>query len=160
TLAYTSTTTASRLFNMNGGTMTVASGKTVTLSGNSVVNTYLAGSGTFATSATGAQFVNDNIQPAVTIASGSAADQFFHVNNSGRVTVAAGVNSAGTGTTLNFNGFINQGSGTLSVGANAKNNLADFQSYGIVNLDPATVTETYLQSTKLTNTGASQLYFN
>jgi autotransporter-associated beta strand protein len=160
TLAYTNSTTASRSFNMSGGTMTVASGKTVTLNGNSVVSTYLDGSGTFATSATGAQFVNDNIQAAVSVISNSAADQFFHVNNSGRVTVAAGVNSAGTGTNTTFNGVINQGSGTLSVGANAKNSLSNFQSYGTVNLDPATITQTYTQSTKLTNVGTSQLYFN
>jgi autotransporter-associated beta strand protein len=160
TLAYTNTTTASRSFNMNGGTIAVASGKTVTLNGNSVVSTYLDGSGTFATSATGAQFVNDNIQAGVTVTSNSSADQFFHVNSSGRVTVAAGVNSAGTGTTTTFNGLINQGSGMLSVGANAKNNLANFQSYGTVNLDPATITQTYTQSTKLTNVGTSQLYFN
>jgi autotransporter-associated beta strand protein len=160
TLAYSNTTTTGRSINMNGGTVTVAAGKTVTLNGNAVVSTYLAGSGTFATSAGGAQFVNDNTMPAVSITSNSSADQFFHVNNSGRLTVAAGVNSAGTSTTVNFNGFINQGSGSLTVGANSQANFADFQTYGTLTLNPAALTQTFSQTTLLSNAGASQAYFN
>src|SRR5207302_3526130 len=57
-----------------------------------------------------------------------------------------------------FDGFINQGSGSITVGAVSKVNASDFQTYGVLTINPAVVGSG--QSTILTNTGFSQLFFN
>jgi hypothetical protein len=93
----------------------------------------------------------------VTIQSNSAADRFVHSTNSGPFTVAAGVNTAGTSTVVNLNGFTNQGLGAVTVGAGSRINVANFQSYGTVTLNPAT---TAGQITLLTNLGTAPLGFN
>src|SRR5205823_6625185 len=75
----------------------------------------------------------------VTITSANSGDRFVNFTNSGVLNVAAGVNTNGTSTTVNFNGMTNQGSGSITIGAASQLNVATFQSYGTLKLNPATV---------------------
>ena len=59
-----------------------------------------------------------------------------------------------------FDGFSNQGSGSITVGAVSQVNASDFQTYGTLTINPATVTENFSQTTKVTNVGTAPLYFN
>jgi autotransporter-associated beta strand protein len=160
TLTFTGTTATSKTFAMGNGTITVANGQTVTFNGSQVSSAYLDGPGSYATGASGAQFINVNTTPATAITSNSAADTFRNVSNSAALTVAAGVNSAGTGSTVTFNNFTNQGLGSVTIGANSKMNVSNFQSYGTLTLNPATITETFTQATLLKNVGTAPLGFN
>jgi hypothetical protein len=113
------------------------------------------GSGIFATDATnGARFVAVTTTPSVSIASNSASDQFVHFTNGGSLTVAGGL----TAGAVTFNGLINQGSGSITVGAASRVNASNFQSYGTLTLTPAAVGSG--QTTLLTNVGTAPLGFN
>jgi hypothetical protein len=161
TLSFTGTTATARSFNMNGGTVAVTGGHTVTLNGGTVSAAMLDGAGTFATDATnGARFVNVTTLTSVAVTSNSAADQFVHFTNSGALNVAPGVNVAGTSTVVNFNGFTNQGSGSVTLGQNSQVNVSNFQSYGTLTLAPGTFNGTSGNVTQLTNTGTAPLFFN
>src|SRR5207249_2602964 len=59
-------------------------------------------------------------------------------------------------TPVTFDGFVNQGSGSITVGAYTHVNVANFQSYGTLTLKYTPSTGT----TQLTNTGMSDLFFN
>jgi fibronectin-binding autotransporter adhesin len=159
TLAFTGTTTTGRSFAMNGGTISVATGQVVTFNGGQVSGATLDGTGGIATDATnGAQFVNVTTSPSVTVTSNSPADQFVHVTNGAVFNVAPGVNTTSAATTpVNLNGFTNQGSGSITIGAGSRTNVANFQSYGLMNLAPATVTG---QITEVINKGGSAMFFN
>jgi fibronectin-binding autotransporter adhesin len=161
-LNYSDNATTARIFNLSGGTLTVASGKTLTLNGSLVAGgAYLDGTGTFVTDpVNGAVFNSVAALPTVTITSNSPKDQFVRFNNSGALLVAPAVNSAGTSSTTNFNNFLNQGLGSVTIGAQAQVNVSNFQSYGTVTVNPATVTESFSQTTLATNVGASTLSFN
>ena len=93
--------------------------------------------------------------PSVAITSNSANDQFVHFNNSAALSVAAGINTTGASTVVNLNGFINQGLGSITIGAGSIINVANFQSYGTLTLAAGTAQ----QPTMLVNTGTSPLYF-
>ena len=166
---FTGTTTTAKSFAMNGGTVSVAGGQTVSLNGSVVTNAFLDGGGTFATSSTlGAQFVNVTATQSVTITSNNAADQFVHFTNSGKLNIAEGVGSDGTspiGVTLN--GFTNQGTGSLTIDTptspnpsqtGAFVNVTNFQSYGTLTINTATIGTN--QIALLTNVGSSPLAFN
>jgi fibronectin-binding autotransporter adhesin len=166
-LSFTGTTTTSRAFAMNGGTIAVAAGKVVTFNGSQVSGATLDGAGTFATNpTTGAQFIDVTTTPSVSITSNSAKDQFVNFTNgadaSGAthtgLTVAPGINTAGTSTVTNFNGFVNRGSGSVTIGAASVVNVSAFQSDGVLTLNPAVVGSG--QFTEIVNTGPSQLFFN
>ena len=92
---------------MNGGVVTIAAGKTLTFNGSTVSGTYLDGAGTFATN--GAQLVNVTTTASAKVNSANAVDQLVHFTNNGAMTVAAGLNTTGTSTTVNFNGFTTAG---------------------------------------------------
>jgi autotransporter-associated beta strand protein len=158
TLNFTGTTATAKSFAMGGGTMSVAAGQTATFAGGTVSSAVLDGPGTFAVN--GAQLINVQTTASAQMISTAATDQFRHVVNSGALTVAPGVNQAGTGTTVNLNGFINEGLGSVTIGAQAQTNVGAFQTYGTVTINPATVTETFSQTTLLTNVGAGPLGFN
>src|SRR5262249_49459380 len=99
------------------------------------------------------------IQPSLSITSNIAADVFRNVNNSAALSVAPGVNSAGTSSTVNFRSFVNQGLGTMTLGANSQVNVAGFQSYVTLTLAPGTNPGGGLV-TQLVNVGTSALGFN
>jgi autotransporter-associated beta strand protein len=152
TLSYVATTSSNKSFNLAGGTLAVSAGAVLTLNGGTVTNGFLRGAGTLSTSAaTGAQFGAVTAQPAITIASNSGLDRFVNFSNGGMLNVAAGLASPVT-----FSGFVNQGSGSITVGADSKVNASDFQSYGLLTLKPAVSG----QLTLLTNTGTSPMFFN
>ncbi len=157
TLAFTGTTTTARSFAMAGGTITVASSQTVILNGSVVSGATLDGTGTFATSATnGAQFLTVTSTPSVAIASNSAKDQFVHFTNSAALTFVGGLNPTVSTAISNLNGFTNEGSGAVTIGAGSAINAANFQTYGTLTLAPNTTSA----PTVFTNTGTAPLGFN
>jgi autotransporter-associated beta strand protein len=155
TLAVTGTTTTTKSVNMSGGTVTVAAGQTLTFNGGQVTSTYLDGTGTVATGASGATFNNVTTTPSVTVTSNSSADKFVHFTNGGAFNVAPGLT-----TPVTLNGFTNQGSGSVTVGQNSQVNVANFQSYGTLTLNPGTFNGTSGGVTQITNTGSAPMYFN
>jgi autotransporter-associated beta strand protein len=157
-LLITGSTVTQKNFAMGNGTITVPANQTLTLYGGTVSSALLDGAGTYLVN--GAQLVNVSTMPSTNLTSNTAADQFRHVNNSGAITVSPGVNQSGVSTTLNFNGFTNQGLGSLTVGAQAQVNVANFQTYGSMTVNPATVTQNFSQTTLVTNQGAGPLGFN
>src|SRR5205807_3123685 len=62
--------------------------------------------------------------------------------------------------TIGLSLFTNQGSGSVTVGAVNVVNVSDFQTYGTVTINPATVTQNFSRTTLMTNIGSSPLYFN
>ena len=80
------------------------------------------------------RFANVTITPSVTVTSNSNADQFVHFTNGGTFNVAAGT----IATPVTFNGFTNEGSGSVTVNQNDVVNVANFQSYGTLTLNPGT----------------------
>jgi autotransporter-associated beta strand protein len=154
-LNYTLTTTTARTLGLNGGTLAVAAGATLTLNGAMVSSGYLGGSGTFATDPTnGSRFANATSLPLATIASNSAADYFLNFTNGGAFKIAVnGFTAAPT-----VDGFTNQGSGSVTLAPNSGLNVANFQSYGLLTLNPGAVGSGQL--TLLRNTGGAPLYFN
>jgi autotransporter-associated beta strand protein len=158
-LAFSGTTTTTKSFAMDSGTINAASGITVTFNGGTVSAAYLDGSGTYATStANGALFQDDTSTSSANIASNSVHDQFHHFSNSATLTVAAGINDDDTSTTVLFNDFTNQGTGSITISQNAKVNVADFESYGNLTLDPGTTSNG--DYTLITNVGSTDLAFN
>ena len=161
TVNFTGTTTTTKSFTMNSGTLAVAASKTLTINGGTVAGAFLDGSGTFATGPTnGARFVNVTTTPSVTVTSNSAADQFTHFINNGTLNVAAGVNTAASAANVSFNGFTNEGSGSITVGQNSAVNVANFQSYGTLTLNPGTFNGSSGNFTQLINLGSSKLFFD
>jgi autotransporter-associated beta strand protein len=161
TVTYTATNTAHNTFVLDNGTLSAPSGVTLTLNGGQISGGFLAGSGTFATSAAnGATFEDMTSLASVTIASNNASDQFVNFTNSATLNVAAGINTSGAGTTTNFSSFLNQGLGSITIGAASRINVANFQSYGVLTLNPAAVGNPNNQATLITNTGTSALTFS
>jgi autotransporter-associated beta strand protein len=155
TLAYSNSVTTTRSFAMNGGTVNIAAGKTLTFNGSSVANAYLDGAGSFVTGAAGAAFNGVTTTPSVALTSASTADQFVHFTNGGSITFSSGPAAA-----VSVNGFVNQGSGAVTLGQNSLVNAANLQSYGTLTLNPGTFNGTTGNVTQLTNTGNSNLSFN
>ena len=151
------------------GVVTMLSGLTVTFDNGPVYGSVYGGGllegadSIFATDATdGAAFVNLNFDGGVTVVSNSPADYFKNVNNYATLDVTAGVNSTGANTVNTFGGdyggFVNESSGTIEIGAGAQVNASNFQSYGTMILDPATVGGS--EYTLFTNTGTATLALN
>jgi fibronectin-binding autotransporter adhesin len=154
TLRFTSSFSTARQFTLNGGTMEAPAGVNVTLNTAAVTGGFLKGPGTFTMNGGATLVGSSTANNAVVNIIGAAS--FANFSNSGVFGVAAGI--GGTPTTIS--NFINQGSGTMTVGATSAVNAADFQSYGTMTFNPATVTENYSQTTLMTNTGSTPLYFN
>jgi autotransporter-associated beta strand protein len=159
TLSYVANVSTINAFNLGGSTLAVGSGASVTLIGSTVTGGYLGGPGTFSTNAAaGSAFANATSLPDAKIISNSPADRFLNFTNGGALTVAAGVNTAGTSSTVNLNGFTNEGSGSITIGAASKISVANFESYGTLTINPAVVGSG--QKTLLTNIGGAPLGFN
>jgi T5SS/PEP-CTERM-associated repeat protein len=103
---------------------------------------------------TGASFTGTSSSNSAVINVAGAAT-LTNFSNSGSLSVNAGISPVPV-----FSTFINQGAGSLTVGANSKVSLLDFQTYGTMTVSPATITENFSQTTLLTNNGSSQLNFN
>ena len=169
TLSYSANTSTSKSFNLGGGILAVNAGAVLTINGGSITSGFLNGAGTFATDPTnGGRFANVTSQPGVTIVANSVNDRFVNFTNGGILNVAEGVGAIGTPpTAVNFSGFTNQGSGSITVASpvtpapaqtGAFLNVSNFQSYGTLTVNPATVGSG--QSSLITNVGTSPLGFN
>jgi autotransporter-associated beta strand protein len=153
-LQYTASSSTARTYTLDsGGTVAVAAGQTLTLNGARVNGGFLAGPGTFA--ATGGTVLTGGTTYSSTPVSVTGAASFVNFSNGGPLTSAAGLTSP-----VAFTRFINQGSGAVTVGATSPLSVSDFQTYGTLTINPATVSENYSQTTKVTNIGTSPLYFN
>jgi autotransporter-associated beta strand protein len=151
-LIYNASTSTSRTF-FNSGTVTASTGVTVTLNGANVYGGFLRGFGTFALTNGASLTGNSTFNTLSTTLTGTGS--YVNFSNGGNLTI-----TAGSGNFATFNGFINQGSGAITAGAQSTILATDFQTYGTLTVNPATVTENFSQTTKMTNFGASQLYFN
>jgi autotransporter-associated beta strand protein len=152
TLEFTNTTVTSRTITLNGGTMTVDAGQFLSLINATVGGGFLHGPGTFVVN--GALLTGNSTSNNVVV-NVVGAGSFSNFSNSGAMSL-----TQGPGVTATFSTFINQGSGSITMGAQSPLNVADFQSYGTLTITPATITENYSQTTKLTNVGTTPLAFN
>jgi autotransporter-associated beta strand protein len=157
TLSYLQSSTTTKSFNLNGGgTISIATGQTLTFNNGTVTSGILDGGGTIATDPTnGARFANVTSTASVTIASNSPVDRFVNFTNGGTLNVGANINSS-TQPTPTFNSFINDGSGNITINANTLMNVANFETYGTLTLSPGTGGN----ATQITNKGSSNLFFN
>jgi fibronectin-binding autotransporter adhesin len=159
TLAFSASTTTTRSFTINGGSLSAPAGVVVTFNGANVAGGYLAGSGFFATNgANGAYLAGLTIRAATTIYSNSSADQILNVTNNGTLNIGvADANNAGGNihitTPVAISNLTNQG--TMTIGANVPVNVVGAQSYGTLNIANGTTVRTLL-----TNTGTSPLFFD
>ena len=150
TLRYTANAATARTFNLAGGTLEAPAGVTLTLDGAAVNGGFLRGAGTFAV--TGGTVLNGATTASSTAVTVTGPASFVNFTNGGRLTVAAGPAAP-----TDFNLVTNQGSGSITVGPASKLNAVDFQTYGLLTLNPGPSAGS---ATRLTNTGTSPLYFN
>ncbi|HEY1375221.1 MAG TPA: autotransporter-associated beta strand repeat-containing protein, partial [Gemmataceae bacterium] len=151
TLRYTGTTTSSRTFNLNFGTLAAASGATVTLTGATVNGGFMAGPGAFAV--TGGSALNGVTTFASTGITVTGAASFVNVTSGGPLALTAGA-AAPTPLTR----FTNQGSGSVTVSGGSIAAVSDFQSYGVVSI--ANAPGGFAAANRLSNFGTSPLSFN
>jgi autotransporter-associated beta strand protein len=138
---------------LSGGYVTVVSGATATYNGAAVMNGFLDGPGTFVV--TGGAALSGVTTSASAVISQAGPASFVNFTNGGSLNVAAALTGPSS-----LSSFTNQGSGLVTVGANSPLNASDFQTYGTLTINPATVTQNFSQTTKVTNTGTTPLYFN
>jgi fibronectin-binding autotransporter adhesin len=148
TLSFTGSTTTRRAI-ANSGAITVAAGQTLTLSGATVGGGFLRGVGTYAV--TGGASLTGVTTFAATAVNVTGAASFANFTNGGTLAIAGNLAAQVT-----MNGFSNQGSGSVTVGAGSTVNAAEFQTYGVLTLSPNTTAA----PTQLTNTGPAPLFFN
>jgi fibronectin-binding autotransporter adhesin len=149
-LLFTANVTTGRTFNLNSSALAPAAGLSITYSGATVNGGFLRGPGTQVITG-GATFSGVTaFADAVINLTGSGS--FTNFTNCGTLTVAAGLT-----TPTVFNGFSNEGSGSITVGAGSKANAVAFQSYGLLTLNPGSSSSA---ATQITNTGTTPLYFN
>jgi autotransporter-associated beta strand protein len=153
TLQYSGTPTTARTFNLNFGTLAAAAGATATLNGATIIGGFMRGPGTFVL--TGGTTLAGVTTAGSTTINVTGPASFVNVTNGATLNVAPALAVP----TL-FSLFTNQGSGAITVGATSAVNANDFQSYGTLSINPATVTENFSQTTLVTNVGTSPLYFN
>jgi autotransporter-associated beta strand protein len=155
TLSYGSSTTTSRNYNLVSGAIGVAAGQTLTLSGGSIGGGFVVGPGTLALS--GGSTLGGTTTAASLVISVTGSAGFFHVTNGATMNLAAGLP-----TPITFSLLTNEGSGSITVGQDSQLNVADFQSYGTLTLNPGSYNSNTNTGnvTLLTNTGSSPLYFN
>jgi hypothetical protein len=152
-LQYAASQSTGRTFNLNYGTLSVIGGTTLNLNAATVNGGFVTGPGTF-TATGGTAFNGVTTTPSAVINQLSGAT-FVNVTNGGALSVASGSANPGS-----FNRFTNQGSGSVTLAASSALTATEFQTYGTLTINPATVTETYSQTTPMTNVGTTPLYFN
>ena len=116
-LEYTGTSSTSRSFVLDGGTIVVDAGQTLTvgssITGDSIHKGYLQGPGTFASPTSGLLggpiYTYIIARPSATINSRTADVQFVHFDNSATIYLNSGSNT--TFMTTTFNDFKNEGRG-------------------------------------------------
>jgi fibronectin-binding autotransporter adhesin len=149
TLRYTADATTARTFNLTGGKLEAPAGVTLTLSGAAVNGGFIRGAGTFVV--TGGATLSAATTLNGTTINQTGAASFTDFTNGGVLNLAAGLPDP-----VSLDGFTNQGSGVVTVGAGSQVNASDFQSYGVVTLNPGSAAT----PTLLTATGGSAIYLN
>jgi autotransporter-associated beta strand protein len=148
TVLYTANTSTSRTFNGNNGTLATAASVNLFIAG-AVNGGYLAGPGTF--SGSGA-LSGVTLAPNASFRAQGAT--ITNTINGGNVTTETGITYSATA----FTRFTNQGSGTVIIGADGFIPVADFQSYGILTVNPSVVGGG--NTALMQNVGTTPLYFN
>jgi autotransporter-associated beta strand protein len=152
TLNFTATTSTSRTISLSSGTLAVSGGATLTLAGAAVYGGFVVGPGGYVVN--GGTLLTGVTTFSSTSISQTGPGSFVNFSNGGPLTVGQGISP------VNFTRFTNQGSASIMIGAAASVGATDFQTYGTLSVNPATVTENFSQTTLLTNMGQGQLYFN
>jgi autotransporter-associated beta strand protein len=152
TLIFAGSTSTTRTFNLNSGTLSLSAG-VLTFNGANVFGGFLTGPGTFAIS--GGAALSGVTTYASTAISVNGASSFTNFSSGGPLAVAS--SAAGP---ISFTRFANQGSGSITIGAVNVVNASDFQTYGTLTINPATISENFSQTTLIKNVGTSQLFFN
>ncbi|HEY1381376.1 MAG TPA: autotransporter-associated beta strand repeat-containing protein [Gemmataceae bacterium] len=155
TLTFTGSTTTGRAFTLLSGTLSVAAGQTLTLSGATVGGGFLRGPGTYAltggTALTGVTTFN------TTVLTQTGAASYKNVTHGGSLTVSGGAANPAA-----LDGFTNQGSGAMTIataaGVGSQVTAADFQTYGTLTVQNAP--GGFASANRLTNVGAGPLFFN
>jgi autotransporter-associated beta strand protein len=150
-LQYATSQSTGRTFNLNYGTFSATSGTTATLNAATVNGGFLRGPGTFAL--TGGAALNGVTIQSSAVVSQTGLATFTNVSQGGQLSVGPTLASTMIGLT-------NQGSGSITVGQDGQLSVQDFQSYGVLTLNPGSYNGTSGNVTQLTNTGSSPLYFN
>jgi autotransporter-associated beta strand protein len=145
TLRYTASTTTARTFNLAGGTLEAPTGVTLTLNGAAVNGGFLRGAGTFIVN--GGTTLSGMTTFGSTTVNVNGPATFVNYANGGPLNISAAVT---------LSGFSNKGGGAITVLGDYQVNAADFESYGTLTLNLGSLAV----PTRLTNTGASPLYFN
>jgi autotransporter-associated beta strand protein len=136
-----------------GGTVLLGGGSLTALNPVTVQGSIANGSlrsGPYNVTASGATLNAITTYPA-TIVNVNATGNLKNFTNGGTVNVAAGLPHA------LFNGFTNQGGGTVALGAGSKINVQEFQSSGVLSLAPGSSSSA---PTQLTGAFTAPLYFN
>jgi fibronectin-binding autotransporter adhesin len=149
TLLYSASTTAGQAITLLGGTLAVVPGATLTLQNATVGGGFLVG--TFATMTGASSALVGGTTTSSTVLTLNGSDALINFSQGGQLNIAAGQN-------VTLSRVTNQGSGSIILGAGSMANAADFQSNGLLTLNPATVGSGHL--TELVNTGSSPMYFN
>jgi fibronectin-binding autotransporter adhesin len=123
TLRYTGSTSTSRTFDLNGGTLEAAAGVTLTLNRATVNGGFLRGAGTFSLTGGTALFGNTTFNSTILAVAGAASATSF--TNGGTLTIAAGQ-------TFTWNGGTNASSGTITTSGAA--NFSDFTNNGQISI--------------------------
>jgi autotransporter-associated beta strand protein len=142
---------------LGGGSMNVV-GAIANYTGATVMNGTIRGAGNGNQAVNGGTIMTGVTTTNDTVLAVSGAATFQNFSNGGGFNVAAVL--FGNPLPVAFDGFTNQGSGSISVVAQNAVSVGDFQTYGTLTISPATVTENFSQTTLMTNVGTSQLYFN
>jgi autotransporter-associated beta strand protein len=140
---------------LGGGSLATTGGASVNLFGGRVSGGFLH-AGTFGLS--GGSLSGITTLPSTTVVANlsQAGSTFTNFVNGGAFNVSF---PNGT-TTAKLDGFVNQGSGAVALALRTTVNASDFQTYGTLTITPATMTQNFSQTTLMTNTGTSLLYFN
>jgi autotransporter-associated beta strand protein len=151
TLTYSVNSTTARTFTMNNGTLAVAAGQTLTLVGGRVGGGFLRGPGSFVLLSNSVLSGVTTLSSAVLTQAGSVT--YFNVTNGGALTIASPQIAA-------TSGFTNAGSGSITLNQDSFFGAADFQTYGVLTINPGSFNGTTGKVTQLSNTGSSPLHFD
>jgi fibronectin-binding autotransporter adhesin len=135
-------------YNLGFQAIQPAAGGSVNYNGATITGGYLYGPGTHSILANGATFVGTTSYAGAVINQNGPAT-FMSFSNGGALNLTSGAT---------LTGFTNQGSGAITVAAASEVNVAAFQTYGTMTINPAVVGSG--QFTEVVNTGASPMYFN
>lgn len=147
TLTYTGTTTTSRAFTLNNGTLSVAATKTLTLNGSTIAGGFLSGPGTFS-------LAGNTMLGGVSISSSASITQtgpasIVNFSNNGQLT---------TGANLVLNNGINTSAGRLTV--NGLLTATDFVSNGQITVNGGGTFDNSASASSLVLGGGSRTTIN